>query len=182
MRALKQVLSPIRAVTSVTSALTFGSVGKPAVSGLARMARSVNPIARFRRAPETVKSQKPNTDIVPPANVRIRSVQLSGIVMNVDFISKELEQHSTGSFAHTEIKLLDATAQFYLSHIDTKGSDDAACLTDLTHLRDAFVSFESRANKEFWGKEVPANFLEKLSMRIVMMGAQLKTLNDSVYG
>lgn len=91
--------------------------------------------------------------------------------MNVDFISTQLDLLAPGTKAHEEVKMLDATAQYYLSKIES--ADAAGQDTELGYLRTAFRDFEKRANHGNWSSDLDRSFLSKLSTRIDMVQAQL---------
>lgn len=177
MHALKNALSPTRVVASVASALTLGIVTKPVVSELAKMSRAAGRAAGFDRARHTVRNQKPDSTVAPPEQERISGIRLSGIVMNVDFISTQLDQLAPGTNAYKEVKLLDATAQYYLRRSESAGASGQA--TELGYLRTAFRDFVKSANHGNWSSDLDSSFLTKLSTRIDMVEAQLNVLARS---
>lgn len=181
MHALKNALSPTRIVTSVASTLTFGTVTKPVVSELIKMSRAAARFAGFGRAPVTVRTQKSGAKVAPPAQYRISAVRLSGIVMNVDFIKRELGRLAKdlqNTPAYNEIKSLDSTAQYYLTGFEKGNVSEQA--TQLSHLHTAFCDFRKRAENEGWSAKLDDSFLVKLDTRIDMIQAQRKVLANSI--
>jgi len=178
MHALKNALSPTRVVASVASALTLGTVTKPVVSELAKMSRAAGRAAGFDRARHTVRNQKPDSTVAPPAQERISGIRLSGIVMNVEFIERELSRLTQGTEAYNQVKMLDATVQYYLGRCESAGASGQA--TELGHLRTAFSDFEKRAKNGDWSSALDSSFRDKLYTRIEMVQAQLNVLVKSM--